>query len=230
MAKTHLPTTPGPPTAESPRDRVLAWPRSIDMSVPVIGLTGGIGSGKSTVADLFAERGASIVDTDRIAHALTAPGGAAMPAIGAAFGAALLAGDGSLARSAMRRLVFAEPAQRQRLEAILHPLIREQARAECAAAAGDYALLVVPLLAETGALRSLMRRVLVIDCDPAVQRERVMRRSGLAAAEAEAIIAAQASREARLALADDVIVNDGELSELAPQVDRLHQLYARADA
>ncbi|HEY5761661.1 MAG TPA: dephospho-CoA kinase [Rhodocyclaceae bacterium] len=200
------------------------------MSVPVIGLTGGIGSGKSTVADLFAARGAGVVDTDRIAHALTSSCGAAMPAIREAFGAALLADDGSLDRPAMRRLVYGEPAQRQRLEAILHPLIREQARAECAVAAGDYILLVVPLLAETGALRPLMRRVLVVDCDPAVQRERVMRRSGLAAAEADAIIAAQASREARLALADDVIVNDRARSELVPQVDRLHALYCRVDA
>jgi dephospho-CoA kinase len=193
----------------------------------VIGLTGGIGSGKSTVADLFAERGARIVDADRLAHQLTAPGGAAMAAIRATFGAAVIAADGSLDRPAMRRLVFADAAERQRLEAILHPLIQTRALAEVAAATACYALLVMPLLAETGVLRSLMQRVLVVDCDPATQRQRVMRRSGLSAAEADAIIAAQASREARLALADDVIVNDGGIDELRAQVARLDADYRR---
>lgn len=195
------------------------------MSIPVVGLTGGIGSGKSTVANLFAERGVTVVDTDRIAHELTAAGGQAIEAIRAAFGDSALTGEGALDRAAMRHRVFAEPSERQRLEAILHPLIRAEAVAQCAAASGDYLLLVVPLLAETGALRTLMQRVLVVDCDEAVQLDRVMRRSGLSAEQAGAIIAAQSPRASRLALADDVIVNDGEIEALAGEVERLHRRY-----
>lgn len=198
--------------------------------IPIVGLTGGIGSGKSTVADAFAARSVPVVDTDRIAHQLTAPGGAAIESIREAFGAALIDAAGALDRHRMRRLVFADTAARARLEAILHPLIRAQAMAECAASRGPYLLLVVPLLVESGALRETMARVLVVDCEPQRQRERVMRRSGLSADEADAIIAAQATRAERLAAADDVIVNDGGLPELEAQVEALHRRYLQPGA
>ena len=193
-----------------------------------IGLTGGIGSGKSTVANLFAAHGVPLVDTDAIAHELTAPGGAAMPAIRAAFGAAVIGADGRLERTAMRQRVFAEPAERARLEAILHPLIRsesEQRMAQTAAGGAPYALLVVPLLIESGTYRQRVDRVLVVDCAEATQIARVMARSGMSQAEVQGILAAQASRAERLAAADDVISNDGDASELLPLVHALHQRY-----
>ena len=200
----------------------------------IVGLTGGIGSGKSTVAELFVERGAALVDTDAIAHALTAPQGAAMPAIALAFGDSVLRADGTLDRVAMRSLVFSDRSAKARLEAILHPLIREQSKARCAAATqAPYVLLVVPLLVETGGYRERADRVLVVDCDEAVQISRVMARSGLAVEAVRAIMATQASRLERRAAADDLVQNDGELDALWPQVDVLHQHYlelARAKA
>ena len=199
------------------------------MTIPtsrlIIGLTGGIGSGKSTVADRFAALGATLVDTDLIAHGLTGPDGAAMPAIRAAFGAAVIADDGRLDRAAMRALAFSDPAARKRLEAILHPMIRDQSQREIEAATGCYVMLVVPLLVESGAWRERAHRLLVVDCPVEVQIERVMRRSQLAREQVLAILAAQATREARLAVADDRIDNGGEPAAIGPQVEALHAIY-----
>jgi len=197
------------------------------MSRYIVGLTGGIGSGKSTVARLFAERGIVIVDTDAIAHRLTAIGGAGLPAIAAAFGAEVLAADGSLDRAQLRRLVFAEPARRKVLEGILHPLIRSEADRECAAASSPYVIIDVPLLVESGAYRERVQRVLVVDCSEGTQIARVQQRNGLPEAEVRAILAAQATRAARQAAADDLVDNDGDLPSLVAQVERLHADYLR---
>ncbi len=194
-----------------------------------VGLTGGIGSGKSAAAERFAALGATIVDTDLIAHRLTAPGGAAIAAIRQAFGAGVISPDGSLDRAAMRARVFAEPAARQQLEAILHPLIRAESARQCLAAPGPYVVMAVPLLVESGAYRQRCDRVCVVDCPEALQIERVRTRSGLDETQIRAIMAAQASREERLAAADDVIDNGGTLEALQQQVDRLHLRYL-ADA
>ncbi len=191
----------------------------------VVGLTGGIGSGKSTVADLFVARGARLVDTDAIAHALTAAGGAAMPALRAAFGDDIATADGALDRARMRARVFADPAERSRLEAILHPLIRAESRRQVDAGDAPYVVLAVPLLIESGDWSQRCDRVLVVDCPPEVQRARVMARSGLAADEVDRIIAAQATRAQRLAAADDVIDNTGGLQALNERVDALHRHY-----
>jgi len=196
----------------------------------VVGLTGGIGSGKSTVADLFVAQGAPLVDTDAIAHELTAAGGAAMPALRDAFGPAIADAAGALDRAAMRRLAFADPLARSRLEAILHPLIRDLSAQRCRAAAAPYVILAVPLLVESGSYRERCQRILVVDCPESLQIERVMARSGLSAEEARAILAAQASREQRLAIADDVLINDGERTILYPQVATLHLKYLQMAA
>jgi len=193
----------------------------------LVGLTGGIGSGKSAVADLFAARGVLVIDTDAIAHELTAPGGAAMQAIRAEFGEAAAGADGALDRAAMRAIVFADPSARRRLEAILHPLIRAEGERRLAAkpAGSPYAILMVPLLIEAGDYRKRVNRIAVVDCAEATQIDRVRRRNGLARSEIERILAAQATRAERLAAADDVIDNDGELAALPPQVERLHVSY-----
>jgi dephospho-CoA kinase len=190
-----------------------------------VGLTGGIGCGKSTVADLFAARGASIIDTDQIAHSLTGPGGAAMPALVAEFGPAFATPAGALDRARMRELVFSDPGARTRLEHILHPRIRDATAAAAAIATGPYVIFVVPLLIESGTWRDRLSRVLAIDCPEALQVARVMARSGLQEQQVLAIMAAQVTREQRLAAADDVIVNDDGLEALAPQVERLHAFY-----
>jgi dephospho-CoA kinase len=190
-----------------------------------VGLTGGIGCGKSTVADLFAARGASVVDTDLIAHALTAPGGAAMPALVEAFGPGFATPDGALDRARMRKLVFDDPDARARLEAILHPRIRAATAAAALAATGPYVLFVVPLLIESGGWRERVARVLAIDCPEEVQVRRVMARNGLPEAQVRAIMAAQVTRARRLQEADDVIVNDAGTEALLPQVERLHAFY-----
>ena len=190
-----------------------------------VGLTGGIGCGKSTVAELFAELGASIVDTDVIAHSLTAPHGAAMPAILAEFGPGFATPDGALDRARMRTLVFADATARARLEAILHPRIRDATAAAAAIASGAYVIFAVPLLIESGTWRARVSRVLAIDCSEETQVRRVMARSGLTADAVRAIMAAQVTRAQRLAAADDVIDNDGDLAALRPQVQRLHQHY-----
>jgi dephospho-CoA kinase len=191
----------------------------------VVGLTGGIGSGKSAAADLFAAHGVAVVDTDAIAHALSKAGGAAMPAIRAEFGAAVVAADGALDRAAMRAIVFADPGARKRLEAILHPMIRAESERQLAAAAAPYAMLVVPLLIESGSYRERVDRVAVVDCREETQIARVMSRNGLARAEIERILAAQATRAERLAAADDIIDNDGEIAALPPRIERLHADY-----
>lgn len=192
----------------------------------VVGLTGGIGSGKSTVADFFAAQGALLVDTDQIAHQLTGLQGAAMPAIRTAFGESVLADDGSLDRGGMRRLVFSDPSAKARLEAILHPLIRAESAARCAAATdAPYVLLVVPLLVESGDYRQRVDRILVVDCDEDVQIARVVARSGLTAREVQAIMATQASRSERLAAADDLLVNNDGREVLLQQIEILHRRY-----
>jgi len=190
-----------------------------------VGLTGGIGCGKSTVADLFAARGASLVDTDVIAHQLTVPGGAAMPALLQAFGPGCATPDGAMDRKRMRDLVFADPGARTRLEAILHPMIRTATAAAALAATGPYIIFVVPLLVESGTWRERVQRILAIDCQESTQIARVMARNGLPEAQVKAIMAAQASRQQRLAAADDVIDNDAGLDALLPQVERLHDFY-----
>ena len=195
------------------------------MAIPVVGLTGGIGSGKSAAADRFAELGVPVVDTDQIAHQLTGPGGAAMAEIERAFGPSALAGDGSLDRAAMRAKVFVNPEERHRLEAILHPAIHAESVLRLQAAAGDYAVLVVPLLFESDRYLPLLARTLAVDCREDVQVERVMRRSGLSAEAVRAIMAAQLPRELRLSRADDVIDNSGGLAELRLQVDAKHSYY-----
>jgi dephospho-CoA kinase len=190
-----------------------------------IGLTGGIGSGKSTVADLFAARGASIVDTDLIAHGMTAPHGPAMPDIIAEFGPEFADASGAMDRSRMRNLVFADAGAKARLEAILHPRIRDAALAAGAAATGAYVIYAVPLLIESGTWRARVTRILAVDCPEEVQIARVMARNNLPEAQVKAIMAAQVSRQARLAAADDVIENSAGIDALTPQIERLHDLY-----
>jgi len=190
-----------------------------------IGLTGGIGSGKSAVAALFAKQGIAVIDTDEIAHELTRPGGAAIEPIRAAFGAGAIGSDGALDRAKMRKLVFGNLAEKKELEAILHPLIREESLRRGERASSPYSILVIPLLAEGGIDRSRYERVLVVDCTEAQQIERAMRRSGLSEGEVRDILAAQATREQRLSLADDVIDNRGPPEALERQVSRLNQKY-----
>ena len=190
-----------------------------------IGLTGGVGSGKTSAARIFQKLGAAVVDTDEIAHDLTRPGGAAVAAIRSEFGADYVAADGGLDRAKMRRLVFADAVARKKLEAILHPLIRKDSQARIAAAQQPYVLVVVPLLLETGAYRELIGRVLVIDCDEERQIARAMKRSALSSDEVRAIMAAQLPRAKRLAAADDVLHNDADLEALRRQAEALHERY-----
>jgi dephospho-CoA kinase len=191
----------------------------------VIGLTGGIGSGKSSVADLLGERGAAVIDTDAIAHRLTAPGQAGSAEIGRQFGADFLRADGALDRDRMRSLVFADPEARRKLESILHPMIRAEVLSAIAASTAPYVVLVVPLLVETGAYRELVGRTLLVDCPEKLQIERVRQRNNLAENTIRAIMASQAGRAARLAVADDVIVNDAGLDALGQRVAELHARY-----
>jgi dephospho-CoA kinase len=192
----------------------------------VVGLTGGIGSGKSTVADLFAAHGVPLVDTDVIAHRITAPHGIAMPSIAAEFGTAFVAADGSLDRARMRELVFSDEAARKRLETITHPLIRAETEREQHEAHGPYVIVVVPLLVESGSWKNRVNRVLSVDCSVDTQIARVMSRNGFSRDQVLAIIARQATREARLAAADDVIDNDNApLDALKTQVAAQHRAY-----
>ena len=188
-----------------------------------VGLTGGIGSGKSTVARRFGSLGALVVDTDALAHALTAPGGEAIPAIAAAFGADMIGPDGAMDRARMRTLVFGQPAERQRLEAILHPLIASATRAQASrAGAGQAVVFDVPLLTESGTWRARVDRVVIVDCSAATQVARVVERSGWAPDAVERTIAQQASRAQRRAIADAVIVNEGlSIAQLEAEVDAL---------
>ena len=188
-----------------------------------IGLTGGIGSGKSTVARRFGVLGALVVDTDAVAHALTAPGGDAIAAIAAAFGADMINADGAMDRTKMRALVFDHPAERLRLEAILHPLIGAATRAQASrAGAGQTIVFDVPLLTESGTWRARVDRVAVVDCSAATQVARVVQRSGWTADAVERTIAQQATRAQRRAIADAVIVNETlSLARLEAEVDAL---------
>lgn len=191
----------------------------------VVGLTGGIGSGKSTVANLFSELGVDIVDADLIARQVVAPGEPALAAIAGHFGPGVLTQGGELDRRVLRERVFSHPGQKDWLNALLHPLIRERMIAACAAARPPYCLLVVPLLVENR-LTGLCNRVLVVDVSPEVQLERTIRRDETNEAQVRAIMAAQASREQRLAAADDVIDNNGpDPARLKAAVAALHQKY-----
>jgi dephospho-CoA kinase len=190
-----------------------------------IGLTGGFGSGKSTVAMRFASHGIEIVDTDVIARELAAPGGVAVPALRDAFGELAITADGGLDRPRMRALAFADPQARARLEGILHPLIETEGLRRCAAARSPYVIIDVPLLAETGRWRGHCDRICVVDCPRTLQIARATARDGHSQSEVEAILAAQASRESRLAIADDIIDNSATLDALQEQVDALHARY-----
>lgn len=174
-----------------------------------IGLTGGIGSGKSVVAGMMTARGAALIDTDAISRRLTAAGGAAMPTLKAAFGDAMVGADGALDRDAMRALVFSDATARLRLESLLHPLIGAEALREADAATESFVVFDIPLLAESAHWRERVDRVLVIDCSAATQTARVLLRPGWSRDLAERVIAGQASRPLRRAVADAVIINDG---------------------
>ena len=196
----------------------------------VIALTGGIGSGKSSVAGMLAEFGAAVIDTDEIAHRLTAAGQPGARAIGEQFGNEYLTADGALDRNRMRERVFSDTQAKSKLENLLHPMIRAEVDSQISAAAASsgaapYIVLVVPLLIETGAYRTQARRVLVVDCDEHQQVARVIQRSGLTAAEVQAIMASQVSRAERLRHADDVVRNDGDLAALRSAAEALHLKY-----
>ena len=193
----------------------------------VVGLTGGIGTGKSAAAEEFARLGATVVDTDVIARELTEAGGAALPHIKSLFGPAFITTAGAMDRDAMRKHVFSDPAAKQALERLLHPMIRAEADKRIAAAAGPYVVYVVPLLIESGGSRDRVQRILVVDAPESLQVERVRTRSGLSDKEIRAIIAQQAARQARLAAADDVIENSGTLDALRKQVGALDARYRK---
>jgi dephospho-CoA kinase len=190
-----------------------------------VGLTGGIGSGKSTVAERLRSLGARIVDTDEISRHLTGPAGAAMERLRAEFGAKFVAADGSLDRPAMRALAFEDATARARLESILHPAIRAASDEALAKAGGPYAVVVVPLLFETHGYLDRVGRVLVVDCPEALQVERTSARSGLTAEEVRSIMAAQWPRWRRLQMADDVVWNGADAAALEAQCERLHLFY-----
>lgn len=189
-----------------------------------VGLTGGIASGKSVVATMFVRLGAELIDTDLIAREVVDPGKPALDAIRAAFGPSVLAPSGGLDRAALRRLIFADPAQRKILDGLLHPLIRARTLERLALVTRPYAIVAVPLLVETD-FGSLVDRIAVVDCPDALQLERLMRRDGVPRVEAAAAIAAQTDRGTRLRAAHDVIDNSGDLEVTRRQVAQLHQHY-----
>lgn len=191
-----------------------------------IGLTGGIGSGKTTVATRLESLGAAVVDTDAIARSLTAAGGGAVEAVRESFGARFIGADGAMDRAAMRDLVFEDPRARDKLESILHPAIRAATDRALAEAHGAYAVIVVPLLFETGGYLDRVRRTLVVDCAEELQVERAARRSGLAQEQVRRIMGAQWPRWKRLQMADDVVWNGADAAALDPQCARLHRFYA----
>jgi len=190
--------------------------------IRTVGLTGGIGSGKSTAAGFLAQLGASVIDADEISRSLTAAGGGALGPLREAFGEAMVPPGGALDRNAMRALAFSDPAARARLEAILHPLVREASALRVAAATGPYAVLVVPLLFESGSYAGRLDRVVVVDLDESLQVRRTVARSGLAPEDVRAIMAAQWPRWRRLQAADEVLWNGGEPGQLQAQCERLH--------
>lgn len=192
------------------------------------GLTGGIGCGKSTVATLFSELGARIVDTDQIAHRLTQTGGAALPSIRKEFGDGLIDSSGAMDRTKMRQLVFADGTAKRRLESILHPLIHEESKMIATSASdAPYTIVVVPLLFESDRYQDWLHSSIAVDCTEKQQILRTMQRSKLSEAEVRAIMAQQLSRNERLKLADAVIENDGRLDELRLQVEELHSRLIR---
>jgi dephospho-CoA kinase len=191
----------------------------------VVGLTGGIGSGKTTTAALLGARGAGIVDTDAISHQLTQPGGIAVDPIRKAFSESFITNEGGLKRREMRELIFSDSNARLKLEAILHPLIRADVAHHLGLLSTPYAIIVVPLLLETGSYRGMIRRVLVVDCGECAQIARATARPGMDQKTVRAIMATQMSRQERLARADDVIFNDADLSQLERQVDVMHRKY-----
>ena len=198
-----------------------------DRPALLVGLTGGIASGKSLVSERLGALGAAVVDADLVAREVVAPGTEGLAALEARFGREVIAPDGTLDRAALRTLAFADPAAREGLDALLHPLIRTRSEALIAASAADgspYTVYAVPLLVETGQAKRF-DRVLVVDVPVELQRARLLARDGRDAAEADRIIAAQAPREARLAVADDVIVNDGPIEDALAATDRLHASY-----
>jgi dephospho-CoA kinase len=194
-----------------------------------IGLTGGIASGKTTVAARFTELGVPVIDADDVARAVVAPGEPGLAQVIERFGSGVLAANGKLDRRALRELIFADPTSRRDLEGILHPLIRADMERRENAATGPYAVLAIPLLVE-GASRDRVDRILVVDVDEEVQLERLMARDASTAEEARAILLAQASRADRLAAADDVLTNEDTIADLRRAVDRLHQRYLRLAA
>lgn len=197
------------------------------MSNYIVGVTGGVASGKSEVTRRFEALGVFVADADLAARAAVAPGSEGLAAVAAIFGPGMLAPDGSLDRAAMRRHVFDDPDARQRLEAIIHPLVRAQLRADCEAAPGAYAIAAVPLLAEGGGRLAYpwLNRILVVDAAPDIQRARLMQRDGADTVLADRMIAAQATRGARLAIADDVIVNTESLDALDVHIAALDRRY-----
>lgn len=191
----------------------------------ILGLTGGIASGKTAASDWLAAAGCAVVDADTESRAVTRPGGEAIPEIARAFGKNYILPDGSLDRAKMRALVFSSPDDRKKLEAIVHPLVRRRIEERLRAASGCYAVLVVPLLASILAWRPALARLLAVDLPESDQTERLRARSGLSEDEARAIIASQASRAERIAAADDVIVNCGTKEELFEALASLHEHY-----
>ncbi len=191
-----------------------------------VGLTGGIASGKSTVAEMFATLGVAVIDTDIIAREVVQPGEPALDEIRAEFGNQVILESGELDRTAMRHLVFADAPARKKLEAILHPRIRESTVQQAEAAGGEYQLIVVPLLAESP-IREFIDRILVVDCSEDSQIQRLLARDTESEEQARRILAAQASREQRLTIADDIIRNDGDLEKTRAQVAALHTAYAQ---
>ena len=211
-----------------PLDRIIPWIESIaaeSTASPLrIGLTGGIASGKSTVAGFFEELGVTVIDTDVIARTVVEPGQPALYEIRDTFGESVILPDGRLDRKAMRAIVFADKKKREALEAIVHPRIRREAARQAAAADGAYHIVVVPLLAESP-MRAEMDRILVVDCDEHVQLMRLLSRDAESEAQARKMIGAQVGREERLAIADDIIRNDGPIEETRRQVEAMHAKY-----
>ncbi|HVG05068.1 MAG TPA: dephospho-CoA kinase [Burkholderiaceae bacterium] len=196
-----------------------------------VGLTGGVGSGKSTIAAMLSKRGAGVVDADAIAHELTRPGGSAIDALRESFGPDAISADGSLDRARMRTRVFADPSARKQLESLLHPLIRLVMHERVVKLMADgslYAVFVVPLLIEGGNWQGYVDRILLIDCSEAAQLARVCTRAGIDESTARKIIASQASRQQRLFVADDVLLNEAPLNQIELRVERLHQAYLRS--
>ena len=206
-------------------ERDTATPAPLpEINTFVVGLTGGVGSGKSTVADMFSALGVPVIDADQLAHELVAPGQVALDEIVATFGTAVIMANGELDRDAMRQRIYADPAQKSRLESILHPRIRQRIRTLLAGIKSHYTIVVIPLLLETNQA-DLVDRILVVDTPEKEQLKRVAARDGLSDNAVMAIINAQADRQTRLEAADDVIVNDQDISALTEHVQELHKYY-----